>query len=358
MSDKQMSKSGLKINFVLPFLPTKPVGGAKIMFEYANRLALLGHSVIILFSIKRPFKKSRTPPWLRYILVRWRKKDSWFTFHSSIQLRIVKEITNEHVPDADVTIATWWQMTYAIASLASSKGKKINLIQDYEIWTGQKERVHESYFLPVYHVVIANHLADKIFEITGQRPIHIPNAIDTNKFYVTVPINERNSSSIIMLYSEEPRKGSSYGLQALKKVKSKFPDLQATLFSVYSRPADIPDWIEFYQKPEDLPLIYNHHAIFFSPSLGEGWALPPAEAMACGCAVVCTNIGGHHDYSVHEETALLVPSEKPEQMANELIRLIEHEQFRHALANKAVENIAQFSWEESARKLESVMKNC
>ena len=48
----------LRINVILPFPATKPVGGAKIMYEYANRLTDRGHEVTIYHSIKRPFKKN------------------------------------------------------------------------------------------------------------------------------------------------------------------------------------------------------------------------------------------------------------------------------------------------------------
>mgnify|MGYP003350828049 CR=1 FL=1 len=48
----------LNIAMVLPFPVTKPVGGAKIIYEYANRLFERGHSITIYHSIKRPFKNA------------------------------------------------------------------------------------------------------------------------------------------------------------------------------------------------------------------------------------------------------------------------------------------------------------
>jgi glycosyltransferase involved in cell wall biosynthesis len=346
----------MKLNFVLPFLPSRPVGGAKIMFEYANRMALIGHDVQILFSVKRPFKKSRTPIWLRYLLQRWRKKNPWFKFHSTVKLKLIREVADRFVPDADATIVTWWQMAYALNELSATKGKKINLIQDYEIWTGQEDKVKESYQLPLIHVVIAQYLSQVVSKASGRMPIHIPNAIDTTKFDVTNPIDKRNPKSVIMMYSKEPRKGTPFGLEAINLTKEKIPDLKVTLFSVYPRPIEIPEWISFRQKPDNLHELYNQNSIFFSPSIGEGWALPPAEAMCCGCAVVCTDIGGHHDYAVQEETALLVPTENPKSMAQAICRLIDDDELRNKIANQAVQRINLFSWEESVRKLESVIK--
>ena len=341
-----------KINFILPGLSTKPGGGTKIMYEYANRFALLGYDVTVLHSIKRPFKKARTPIWLRYILLRLKKKQSWFLFYPTVKIKLVKEITDINVPDADVVISTWWQMTYAVAGLSEKKGKKFNFIQDYEIWTGQVERVRESYTLGVQNVVIAKYLAKLVHEISGQMPIHIPNAIDTTIFKLEKPIDQRNPSSVIMLYSEEPRKGSHYGIEALEIVKKKHPALSATFFSTFKRPESLPDWIDFHHRPSNLPVLYNSHAIFISPSLGEGWALPPAEAMACGCAVVCSNIGGHHDYAIHENTALLFEPKNVAQMSTSILSLITEQNVRIKLATHGHESISTlFSWNSSVKKM-------
>src|SRR5687768_12298160 len=40
--------SAMRINFLLPFYPKLPIGGFKVHYEYANRLAERGHSVSVL----------------------------------------------------------------------------------------------------------------------------------------------------------------------------------------------------------------------------------------------------------------------------------------------------------------------
>ena len=49
--------------------------------------------------------------------------------------------------------------------------------------------------------------------------------------------------------------------------------------------------------------IYNSCDVFLSPSWAEGSQAPPMEAMACGCAVLATNVGGIPDYAIAGETA-------------------------------------------------------
>lgn len=345
----------MRINMVLPFPVTKPVGGAKVMYEYANRLADLGHTIQIFHSIERPFKKSKTPTWVKEFVFKLRAvtRPKWFPLNARVNCFIVPAITNKYLPDADIVMATWWQMAYAINDLAPAKGKKFNLIQDFEVWAGMEDKVKASYSLPVQHIVIAKYLQELVTAVSGKQPLHIPNAVDEKKFLVTAQPGQRRSQSVIMMYSRELRKGSRFGIAALQQLKEKYPAMQATLFGVYSKPEGLPVWIAYHHKPSNLAALYNSAAIFCSPSLGEGWALPPAEAMACGCAVVCTDIGGHKDYAMHNETALLVTPEDVSALAQAIEHLMINDSDRNRIATNAINMMKnEFSWQRSAQKLE------
>jgi len=147
----------MRITLILPFPVTKPVGGARVMYELANRLHANGHKVVVLHSIKRPYKKMKSPVWLKKISYKLKgaARPKWFPLHKDIPSLIVPEITDQHVPDADIVMSTWWQMAYAISNLSPEKGVAFNFIQDYEVWDGNNDLVNASYFLPVRHIVIA-----------------------------------------------------------------------------------------------------------------------------------------------------------------------------------------------------------
>jgi glycosyltransferase involved in cell wall biosynthesis len=346
-----------RFNFVIPSLPTKPVGGVKNMFQFANRLRAKGHDIVIYYSVKRPFKKNKTPVWLRMPIWKLRKKNiKWFQLDKSIGQEIVPEISDRFVRDADATMCTWWQMAYAVGGLSPSKGLKVNFIQDYELWTGQEDRVHDSYKLPLKHVVIAQYLQDIVEQYNGTRPPLVNTPINTDTFKLVKPAAERQPASVIMMYSEEQRKGSMYGIEALEQVKKQIPELKVTLFSVYKRPDSLPGWMDFYTRPSNLPDLYNEHAVFISPSLGEGWGLPPAESMACGCAVVCTNIGGHRDYAIDGVTAMLVEAKDTNAMAEKIIRVIGEKDLRLKLSGAAQKLIStEFIWPVAVSRLESIL---
>ena len=348
--------SKLTINIILPFPVTKPVGGGKIMYEYANRLQQNGHCVSIFHSIKRPFKKSGTPLWFKQLVFALRRvaRPKWFNLNNEIKSVIVPAIIDKYIPDAEIILSTWWQMTYAVSELSLSKGKKFNLIQGYEIWAGHKEKVDASFSLPVNHIVIAQYLQKLISEINGEvEPVYIPNAIDITKFFVEIEPARRNPYTVIMLYSEESHKDSATAIKVLTEVQKKIPALQVQLFGVQPEPKELPVFFNYKQKPDNLRTLYNQSAIFFSSSLTEGWALPPAEAMACGCAVVCTDIGGHRDYAVHEKSALLVQPAQISDMVEKLSRLITDNELRLQIA-AAGNNlmITTFNWDQSIKKME------
>lgn len=349
--------SKLRIHFVLPSPSTKPGGGTRVLYEYANRLSLRGHEVHIYHSIVKPFRFMRSPVWFKWMMstITNYLKPCWFKFNPTVKRHIVPDITDRYLADSDIVIGTWWEMAYRINDLSPQKGIKFNLIQDTELWTGHEKLVKESYNLPINHLVIARYLQDLVSETSGIQPILLPNAIDREKFKLIRPIEQRKINTVIMLYSDELRKGSQYGLKALQQLKKEVKDLRVTLFSTFPKPSDLPEWITFYKQPQNLPELYNQSNIFLSPSLGEGWALPPAEAMSCGCAVVCTAIGGHADYAFDEQTALLVKPASAEEIEQQILRLLNDDELRKSIANKGNEFITQnYHWDKSVDQLEEI----
>ena len=92
---------------------------------------------------------------------------------------------------------------------------------------------------------------------------------------------------------------------ALKIVKEHNPNIKLVLFGEPERNnelnglKDLGDF-EFHLYPvkNKLREIYNSLDIFVFSSCSEGFGNPPMEAMACGTAVVSTNVGAIPDYSL------------------------------------------------------------
>ncbi|MGN6638788.1 MAG: glycosyltransferase family 4 protein [Mucilaginibacter sp.] len=356
-------KRKLKINIVLPFLQQAPGGGLKVMYQYANQLANAGHSVVIYHSMYtswtqpvKVFRKNKHIFLQKNLGLKRERYPKWFAFNSAIKSFEVPKITDDFIRNADIMFGTWWATAIEIDALSIEKGKKFNLIQDYEaIMTPHKDLVHRSYQLNMRHMAVSNYLAAKVAAISGKRPDVIPNAVDIDQFFIETAIERRNPESVCMLYADAERKGSKYGIEALKIVAEKYPDIKVSLFGVYDKPKlNIPKTFKYYHLPENIRAIYNDSAIFISPSIHEGWGLPPMEAMACGCACICTKIEGHLDFMTDAQTAILVEPANPSQMAESIISLIKDNNHRLKIAYGGNERIQSFSWEKSSAALQEL----
>ena len=193
--------------------------------------------------------------------------------------------------------------------------------------------------------------------VPADEMVIIPIGIDHSIYRILVPIEDR-PPRIAMLYHKMPIKGAVDGIKALELARRRNLSLEAVLFGIYPRPKMLPDWIEYHcgQPREELVgSTYNGSSIYLCPSWKEGWHLPPAEAMACGCAVVSTDIGGVRDYAEHGVTALLSPSRDPEGLAYNIVRLLKDDELRVRLAKAGHERIKEFTWERSTDLLEQYL---
>ena len=349
-----------KINFILPFKPRRPAGGFRVMYEYANRLAKKGYQVHLVFPIETQFMNYRFPYAVRYLLskIEGFRTNRWFKFDTSITMSYAPSVNEKYIPNADILIATWWSTVLEMSELSNEKGLKINLIQGFENWEGRVDLLYKSYDLPnVTNIVVASYLHDIVRQHT-RKPIEIiHNAISKKSFDIDLPIEERNPNKVVMTYSVQEIKGSKFGLEALEIAKKSLPNLEVELFGVCPKPANLPEWMVYHRNPDNLRDIYNRNSIILSNSFTEGFPLTPAEGMFCGCALICTDIDGHKEFAIDEDTAILVDVRNVEQMAEKIIELVNNNTKRIMLAKRGNNYIQRFSWDNSVNKMERVIQH-
>lgn len=355
----------MRITFVLPAWSGSPVGGFKVVYEYANRLSRLGHQATVVHPLLISCENLKLIDRFKIILrsrvcaclkiMGWLKL-RWFDVFPEVELLLTPSLAEKYIPLADIIVATAWQTAEEVNKYGVDKGRKFYLIQHYEVWSGSKDKVDATWRMSLKKIVISRWL-EEIALSMGQETIYIPNGIDVTRFPITQPIDKRDPETIGMLYHVYDWKGSKEGIEALQVVRDRFPALKAVFFSTYQPGSDVPNWVEFHKNPspEELVEIYNSCSIFISPSWTEGWGLPASEAVACGCALVTTDSGGIREFAINEKTALVCPIKNTEALATTIIRLIEDDNLRLTLAMQGNEFIKRFTWEKAVKKFEATI---
>jgi glycosyltransferase involved in cell wall biosynthesis len=355
---------GLKITFLLPGTGHLPTGGGKVVYEYANHLSRRGHRVTLVHPAlvaaqASPFQIVRGAiSYLHRGTAREFRPKSWFPLESSVCATWVPTLSSRFIPEGDVVLATAWETAEWIVNYPSGKGEKFYLIQSWETWAGPEDRVRATWMAPLNKIVIARWLREMACEL-GVDCSYIPNGLDHAQFGLDNPIVNRNPNQVMMLYHMHPVKGSADGLEALNLVKKELPDLRVTLFGTSVPDPPLAPWMNYRRLPSqaELRACYNEAAIFVSPSHMEGWPLPPAESMMCGAALAATDIGGHREYGVDGETALMSPPCNPRELAENVLRLIRNPELRIKIARQGYEHIRKCSWQEAVDSFERLLNH-
>ena len=354
----------MKITFVVGTFHNVPGGGRKVVYEYANQLVSIGNEVTIVnlrAGRSSFFHALRTLFWLLLHPTRLaeeikKPKVSWYSLDSRVTLVRATNLEARQVPKADAIFATSWPTASLVSECPRNKGAKFYLVQDFPPWLGDQHTLAETWRLPLKKVVISSWLAEFVTQAGAPKEDIevIPDAIDHERFHVTNNILGR-TNRVIMLYSPvRPYKRSELGLSVLSKCKNAVPDLKASLFSpVQERPAELPSWVEYHGNvsESDLVKLYNSASIYLCSSAAESFALPPAEAMACGCALATTDCGGNREYAEHEKTALVSDPDDFAALVSNVLRLLSDEELRVRLASAGRNRIAKFTWEQSTQRL-------
>lgn len=356
----------MKINFILP--EASLAGGVRVVAIYAKQLMARGHEVY-LFS--QPYE--RLPFWRkvrkfikeRNLAVFFESKnithlDDEIFNHKVLEFR--RPIKNSDIPDADITIATWWETAEWVNALSASKGAKVYFIQHHELFDLLPiDRVKRTYVLPFQKIVIAKWLRKIMEKEYGDNTaMLVPNSVDLDQFHAE-PRSKQNSPTVGFLFSKARFKGVDITLKALSLLQERIPNLRIVSFGA-ENPQNYPDWldgIEFHYKPQQAALrdIYAQCDVWLTASITEGFNLPAMEAMACRVPVVSTPTGwpeeaiqnGINGYLVEFNNAAAI-----QEAAAAILELSPPDWKR--MSYSAYATATQGSWEQSTTLFESALQ--
>lgn len=349
----------MRISFILPGLIRIPVGGIKVIHEYANRLSQRGHKINLLYPIELStnylyrFKKRLIRLYDQLNSV---SQELYYTPDPGVNVHVIQRIDTKYIPEADIVLAQGWQTADQVARLPEKHGRKFYFLQSFETYFPHPGKIRATYRLPMKKIAISQWIIEALNQmgITAEGPLG--NAINPKEFYPINP-NQAREYDVLMMYHPQKIKGAADGIKILTDLKKRFPKLKALFVATRKPIHSIPAWIQTVIRPsiETLRTIYNSGSIFLHPSYWEGWPLPPMEAIACGCAVVAYRNRGVSEYLEHECNALLGAVGDRSQLVAHVSKLLQDPTRRRQLVEEAQKTVAQFSWDNIVTKFEGII---
>ena len=168
--------------------------------------------------------------------------------------------------------------------------------------------------------------------------------------------------TIGMLCNTVRWKGTDVCLDAIGRLD--FPTKVVAFSSDVRKPGEngdpaLPPGSEFHFRPpqNQLARIYASCDVWLCGSRGEGFHLPPLEAMACRCPVVSTAVGGPADIIEEGVNGHVVPIEDAPGLADRLSRVLKlSDADWRKLSDGAYATATRYSWDDATVLFEQALQ--
>jgi len=191
----------------------------------------------------------------------------------------------------------------------------------------------------------------------------VPNGVDIDKFR---PMGGEVDGLILWGGRFVPQKGLEYLIKGMRILAKKNTAIKLAMTGEGPLLPKIRGMVKQYKLTEnvvfmglrprrEIPSIINKASIYVLPSLNEGMPYALLEAMACGKPVIGSDIPGISDVVTHGKNGLLVPAGNPEVLAAAVLTLLNDEDFRRRLGQKARQlMVEKYNWDIIIKKIEKV----
>jgi len=197
-------------------------------------------------------------------------------------------------------------------------------------------------------VACSDHTARQLIryeKISRGKIVTIPNGIDGSRFGIAIDREakrrelgiSRDGPILGLAVRLSEQKGITYLLQALPQILRRHPRTtlliagDGELKESLQREAaalGLTDHVVFCGARKDIPELLKLLDVYVLPSLWEGLPMVVLEAMAAGCPVVATDVGGTSTAIVSGKTGLLVGPKDPAALAEAVSTMLDSESLR------------------------------
>lgn len=215
------------------------------------------------------------------------------------------------------------------------------------------------------HAVSAHLVSD--YGVDRSRIEYCPNGLDLQRFEGGVRVAEPGFEGRLVIGTASvlrPEKGLGDLIEAFAAadpvqrnlallVVGSGPEKQA-LEALATR-LGVGQYCRFISDTRDVGAWMRKMDVFVLPSHSEALSNSLMEAMACGCAVIASEVGGNPELVSQQETGLLFPARQAAALAMALRRMADEPELRHRLALAGEAKMrASYSLEAAAARLAAI----
>lgn len=216
-------------------------------------------------------------------------------------------------------------------------------------------------------VAVSPHVRDQALDGHQDRTTVIPPGVDTERFFPAERDREDRVLFVGPLDSAYRWKGIDVLLEALPRVRGRRPDAELTIVGDGDRYEDLAEHAEATSTPIDLlgrvsdqQLVeaYRQADVTVLPSTSdaESFGMVLAEANACGCPVVASDVGGVSSFVRDGENGLLAQPGDPEDLAAKITRVLEDPEQARRMGQRGREIVLEdHDWDELTDRMDRVL---
>jgi UDP-glucose:(heptosyl)LPS alpha-1,3-glucosyltransferase len=172
-----------------------------------------------------------------------------------------------------------------------------------------------------------------------------------------------NQFVLLLVGNDWRNKGVSVLLEAMEQLS----ELQVCLLVVsredtspcraLAKEKRLEDRVHFLPPRNDIEFYYAVADAYVGPSLQDSYAMPPAEAMACGLPVIVSATAGVSEIVTDGVSGLILDDPRDASTLAAMIRRLHEDQvFRARLGENAAASTLQYTWERNGRDLATILE--
>jgi glycosyltransferase involved in cell wall biosynthesis len=309
-------------------------GGHRDIFEHLNGLLERGHEAELWTLGSRP---------------------DWFDLRAPVRsFKDYRALVQALKPVEAIKVATWWATASPVWSASLLHGIPVYFVQDIETsyYPGSgrmRNQVLASYKHEFRYMTISSWNRERLRELGLEATLIAP-GIDLENFRRLDQV-DRRSDMVLAIGRSNPLKNLPLTLAAWRSLPDPRPEL--CLFGIEPELAGAETGIRYLVSPSDADVnrLFNEATVFVQTSTHEGFCLPALEAMAAGCAVVCTDAHGNRDFCEDGRNCLM-PGHDQASVAGALQRVLADPGLRGRLSRAGVDTAADYAWPKRIDALE------